>query len=182
MYISIFSDEFYRDIYEVLPIIKSWGMTHVDFRAMINGKPIEKRPDEELYALKAALDQYGLKAGVIQSSLCKVHLPDKARQAQEMEKLSEYSYSENFEPIIKARYEETIPEFVEKIGGTITQTSALALIRKIIDDDAIAVAAAGSLPGCMQRMWTTDAPNSYNMDYGYSCMGYEIAGARALYT
>ncbi len=101
----------------------------------------------------------------------------KKEWAEEMEKLSSYSYSEDFEPIIKARYEETIPEFVEKIGGTITQTSALALIRKIIDDDAIAVAAAGSLPGCMQRMWTTDAPNSYNMEYGYSCMGYEIAGA-----
>lgn len=95
----------------------------------------------------------------------------------EMTRLSEYMYSDDFEPIIKARYEDTIPEFVDKIGGVITQTSALALIRKIIDDDAIAVAAAGSLPGCMQRMWTTDAPNSYNMEYGYSCMGYEIAGA-----
>ena len=97
--------------------------------------------------------------------------------ADEMEKLGAYTYSDEFEPIIKARYEATIPEFVEKIGGVITQTSALALIRKVIDDDAIAVAAAGSLPGCMQRMWTTDAPNSYNMEYGYSCMGYEIAGA-----
>ncbi|MBQ9798295.1 MAG: Gfo/Idh/MocA family oxidoreductase [Clostridia bacterium] len=87
MYVSIFSDEFYQDIYEVLPVIKEWGMTHVDFRGMINGKPIEKQTDEELYALKAALDQYGLKPGVIQSSLCKVHLPDSARQAQELEKL-----------------------------------------------------------------------------------------------
>ena len=96
---------------------------------------------------------------------------------EEMVKLSEYKYSEDFEPIIKARYEETIPEFVEKTGGTITQTAALALIRKTIDKDAIAVAAAGSLPGCMQRMWTTDSLYSYNMEYGYSCMGYEIAGA-----
>ncbi len=96
---------------------------------------------------------------------------------EEMEKLSSYTYSDDFEPIIKARYEKTIPEFVEKTGGKITQTSALALIRKIIDDDAIAVAAAGSLPGCMQRMWTTDSLYSYNMEYGYSCMGYEIAGA-----
>jgi len=87
MYISIFSDELYKDIYEVLPILKEWGMTHVDFRGMINGKPIEKQTDEELYALKAALDSYGLKPGVIQSSLCKVHLPDSERQAQEMEKL-----------------------------------------------------------------------------------------------
>ena len=97
--------------------------------------------------------------------------------AEEMEKLSSYTYSDDFEPIIKARYEKTIPEFVEKTGGKITQTAALALIRKNIDDDAIAVAAAGSLPGCMQRMWTTDSLNSYNMEYGYSCMGYEIAGA-----
>ena len=87
MYISIFSDEFYKDIYEVLPILKEWGMTHVDFRGMINGKGIEYQTDEELYALRAALDKYGLKAGVIQSSLCKVHLPDEARRAQEMEKL-----------------------------------------------------------------------------------------------
>ncbi len=102
-----------------------------------------------------------------------------AKQAwdEEMEKLSSYTYSDDFEPIIKARYEKTIPEFVEKTGGKITQTAALALIRKIIDDDAIAVAAAGSLPGCMQRMWTTDSLYSYNMEYGYSCMGYEIAGA-----
>lgn len=87
MYISIFSDELYKDIYEVLPIIKEWGMTHVDFRGMINGKPIEKQTDEELYALKAALDHYGIKPGVIQSSLCKVHLPDVERRAQELEKL-----------------------------------------------------------------------------------------------
>ena len=87
MYISIFSDELYRDIYDVLPVIKEWGMTHVDFRGMINGKPIEKQSDEELYELKKALDRYGLKAGVIQSSLCKVHLPDQERQKLEMEKL-----------------------------------------------------------------------------------------------
>ena len=97
--------------------------------------------------------------------------------AEEMEKLSRYTYSDDFEPIIKARYEKTIPEFVEKTGGKITQTAALALIREKIDEEAIAVAAAGSLPGCMQRMWTTDSLYSYNMEYGYSCMGYEIAGA-----
>ena len=60
MYISIFSDEFYKDIYDVLPIIKEWGMTHVDFRFMINGKPIEQQTDEELYELKAALGTISL--------------------------------------------------------------------------------------------------------------------------
>ena len=53
----------------------------------------------------------------------------------------------------------------------------MGLIRKMIPRDAIVVAAAGSLPGCMQRLWDTDSLYSYNMEYGYSCMGYEIAGA-----
>ncbi len=96
---------------------------------------------------------------------------------EEMAKLSVYKYDDDFKPLIEARYEPTIPEFVDKTGGVITQTSALALIRDIIDDDAIAVAASGSLPGDMQRMWTTNSLYSYNMEYGYSCMGYEIAGA-----
>ena len=101
----------------------------------------------------------------------------KADWSKEMAILSAYSYDENFEPLIKARYEKTIPEFVDMYKGAVTQTAALAYIRNNIADDAIAVAAAGSLPGCMQRMWTSDVRDTYNMEYGYSCMGYEIAGA-----
>lgn len=101
----------------------------------------------------------------------------KAQWAEEMSFLKNYKYDENFVPLIKARYEKSIPEFVEMYGTSITQTSAVACIRENIAPDAIAVAAAGSLPGCLQRMWTTDVRDTYNMEYGYSCMGYEIAGA-----
>lgn len=101
----------------------------------------------------------------------------KAAWSAEMTKLSAYCYDESFEPLIKARDERTIPEFVEMTGSSLTQTAAVALIRKNIPKNAIAVAAAGSLPGCLQRMWTTDVLYTYNMEYGYSCMGYEIAGA-----
>lgn len=97
--------------------------------------------------------------------------------AKEMKRLAGYRYDENFEPMIKAGYESSIEDFVKMTGSNITQTSAVALIREVISPDAIAVAAAGSLPGCLQRMWTTDVKDSYNMEYGYSCMGYEIAGA-----
>ena len=96
---------------------------------------------------------------------------------KEMKRLAGYRYDENFEPMIKAGYESSIEDFVKMTGSNITQTSAVALIREVISPDAIAVAAAGSLPGCLQRMWTTDVKDSYNMEYGYSCMGYEIAGA-----
>lgn len=101
----------------------------------------------------------------------------KADWEKEMKHLADYRYDEDFKPLISAGYKETIPEFVKKTGGVITQTCAVALIREIIDKDSIAVGSAGSLPGCLQRMWTTDCLYSYNMEYGYSCMGYEIAGA-----
>ncbi len=96
----------------------------------------------------------------------------------EMTRLSSIEYpAENFVPENKTRVENNLEDFMKATGGTICQTTALSVIRQLIPDDAIVVAAAGSLPGCMQRMWTTDSLYSYNMEYGYSCMGYEIAGA-----
>jgi predicted dehydrogenase/sugar phosphate isomerase/epimerase len=87
MHQSVFSDELFLDAKTAIPIIKSWGSRYVDFRGMINGKGIEFQTDEELKKLKAQLDTLGMKAGVLQSSLCKVHLPDKERQQKELEKL-----------------------------------------------------------------------------------------------
>ena len=42
--------------------------------------------------------------------------------------------------------------------------------------DAIMVCAAGSLPGDLHKLWRSRNPKNYHMEYGYSCMGYEIAG------
>ena len=96
---------------------------------------------------------------------------------EEYARLAAYRYGENFEPIIKARHEPTIAEQVKLNGGEITQVSAIALIRDTIDTDAIVVGASGSLPGDLQRMWTTDCKNSYQMEYGFSTMGYEVCAA-----
>ena len=73
---------------------------------------------------------------------------------EEYARLADYHYGEGFEPLIKARYAPTIEEFVALYGSALTQTQALLAIRRLIPDDAIAVASAGSLPGCMQRLWT----------------------------
>ncbi len=100
----------------------------------------------------------------------------KAIWDKEMERLAGIHYTgADFEPIIKARDPRTIPEFVELTGGEITQTAALAAIRRNIDDDATIITAGGSLPSCMQRVWTTDKRGGYHAEYGYSCMGYEVA-------
>jgi 3D-(3,5/4)-trihydroxycyclohexane-1,2-dione acylhydrolase (decyclizing) len=44
------------------------------------------------------------------------------------------------------------------------------------DPDAVMVGAAGSLPGDMHKLWRTRHLKQYHLEYGYSCMGYEIAG------
>jgi 3D-(3,5/4)-trihydroxycyclohexane-1,2-dione acylhydrolase (decyclizing) len=54
---------------------------------------------------------------------------------------------------------------------------ALGMVNRIIAPDSVVIGASGSLPGCMQRMWRPSVPNTYNMEYGYSCMGYEVSGA-----
>lgn len=100
----------------------------------------------------------------------------KRKWDEEMVHLGSMEYTgEDFEPIIQARDPRTIPEFVRLTNGKITQTAALAAIRRVIDEDATVITAGGSLPSCMQRMWTTDKRGGYHAEYGYSCMGYEVA-------
>ncbi len=102
---------------------------------------------------------------------------EKALWDQEMNRLSEYRYDDSFEPNVKPRDLRTIPEFVELTNGKITQTAAISAVRRVIDQDATIITAGGSLPSCLQRMWTTDKRGGYHAEYGYSCMGYEVAAA-----
>ncbi|MCD7814423.1 MAG: 3D-(3,5/4)-trihydroxycyclohexane-1,2-dione acylhydrolase (decyclizing) [Lachnospiraceae bacterium] len=100
----------------------------------------------------------------------------KAIWDRELERLGGIEYTgDDFEPIITARDPRTIPEFVKLTDGRITQTAALAAINRTIDPDATIITAGGSLPSCMQRMWRTDKRGGYHAEYGYSCMGYEVA-------
>lgn len=96
---------------------------------------------------------------------------------KEMQRLTSIEYSEDLVPEVKNMVATTLKDFNRATGAALCQTTAIGIVREEIAKDAIVVAASGSLPGCMQRMWTTDALYSYNMEYGYSCMGYEIAGA-----
>lgn len=94
---------------------------------------------------------------------------------KEMQFLTSTEYNESYKPLISAMEPGVLEEFVKTTGGMITQTAALGTIRKHIESNAIVVGASGSLPGDLQRMWTTEEKDSYHMEYGYSCMGYEIA-------
>ena len=73
--------------------------------------------------------------------------------------------------------EEKIAEYSQALGSKLTQTAVLGELNQLLDDSAVVVGASGSLPGDLQRVWRAKEAGTYHMEYGYSCMGYEVAGA-----
>ncbi|ARJ50716.1 3D-(3,5/4)-trihydroxycyclohexane-1,2-dione acylhydrolase (decyclizing) [Staphylococcus lutrae] len=68
-------------------------------------------------------------------------------------------------------------KYVAQLNTALPQTNVLIALNNQIESDAVIVAAAGSLPGDLERLWEAHTFNTYHMEYGYSTMGYEIAGA-----
>jgi 3D-(3,5/4)-trihydroxycyclohexane-1,2-dione acylhydrolase (decyclizing) len=58
----------------------------------------------------------------------------------------------------------------------ITQGEVIGAVNEVCQPGDTMVCAAGSLPGDLHKLWRTRRPGNYHMEYGYSCMGYEIAG------
>ena len=56
------------------------------------------------------------------------------------------------------------------------QASIIGLVNDAAGEDGTVVCAAGSLPGELHRLWQASGADSYHVEYGYSCMGYELAG------
>jgi 3D-(3,5/4)-trihydroxycyclohexane-1,2-dione acylhydrolase (decyclizing) len=61
-------------------------------------------------------------------------------------------------------------------GPLISQGEVIGLLNDASDPNAVVLCAAGSLPGDLHKLWRTRTPGGYHLEYGYSCMGYEIAG------
>jgi 3D-(3,5/4)-trihydroxycyclohexane-1,2-dione acylhydrolase (decyclizing) len=57
------------------------------------------------------------------------------------------------------------------------QTEVIGAVNDAAGERGVVVQAAGSMPGDLQRLWRARDPKQYHVEYGYSCMGYEIAGA-----
>ncbi|HEV2107430.1 MAG TPA: 3D-(3,5/4)-trihydroxycyclohexane-1,2-dione acylhydrolase (decyclizing) [Thermomicrobiales bacterium] len=57
-----------------------------------------------------------------------------------------------------------------------SQGELIGAVNEEGDPEAIIVCAAGSLPGDLHKLWRARHPKQYHLEYGYSCMGYEIAG------
>jgi 3D-(3,5/4)-trihydroxycyclohexane-1,2-dione acylhydrolase (decyclizing) len=58
-----------------------------------------------------------------------------------------------------------------------SQTQVLGALDAVVGDDDVVINAAGSLPGDLHKLWRARSPRQYHVEYGYSCMGYEIPAA-----
>ncbi|AUH02103.1 3D-(3,5/4)-trihydroxycyclohexane-1,2-dione acylhydrolase (decyclizing) [Prodigiosinella confusarubida] len=95
----------------------------------------------------------------------------------ELQRLSAIQDDGDLIPEIADQPDDKLDEYRTTLGTHLTQTRVLGLLNQALEADAIVVGAAGSLPGDLQRLWQVRTPDSYHLEYGYSCMGYEIAAA-----
>ncbi|HBT5899988.1 TPA: 3D-(3,5/4)-trihydroxycyclohexane-1,2-dione acylhydrolase (decyclizing) [Klebsiella pneumoniae] len=130
---------------------------------------------EAMTALDAALADSGWQAGwgaQIESV--------QSRQLKETQRVYQAVWQEkSFVPEIDDHLdrESVYREFRQITDSTLTQSSVLGVLNETLPAEAVIVAAAGSLPGDLQRVWRNRAENTYHVEYGYSCMGYEVNAA-----
>ncbi|MEC0343057.1 MULTISPECIES: 3D-(3,5/4)-trihydroxycyclohexane-1,2-dione acylhydrolase (decyclizing) [Peribacillus] len=102
----------------------------------------------------------------------------KAEWLSERTRLSTVTFSrENFKPEIKDQFsQQVLNEYSDALKTELAQSTAMIAINDTVDPDSVVVGSAGSLPGDLQRLWYSSVENTYHLEYGFSCMGYEIAG------
>lgn len=103
----------------------------------------------------------------------------KDKWLKELERLDGITFEDkkSWKPIINDANADSAKRFAADLKAGLCQTTVLGAINAMMADEDVAIGAAGSLPGDMQRMWRPRAVDTYNMEYGYSTMGYEVAGA-----
>lgn len=78
---------------------------------------------------------------------------------------------------LAAEWEDTVSAVYAAEDGTpLNQNQVIGLVNTLSEPRDVVVCAAGSMPGDLHKMWRTRDRKGYHVEYGYSCMGYEIAG------
>jgi 3D-(3,5/4)-trihydroxycyclohexane-1,2-dione acylhydrolase (decyclizing) len=85
-------------------------------------------------------------------------------------------YAGEVRSLKQAWEEETDRVYQPSNRPTIGQAEVIGILNEFAGEAGVVVCAAGSLPGDLHKLWRTKAPGAYHLEYGYSCMGYEIAG------
>jgi 3D-(3,5/4)-trihydroxycyclohexane-1,2-dione acylhydrolase (decyclizing) len=79
---------------------------------------------------------------------------------------------------LRAEWEAEVDKtYGRHVGPPLSQGEVIGVLNSMLGPKDVIVCAAGSLPGDLHKLWRTRNPKGYHLEYGYSCMGYEIAGS-----
>ena len=94
--------------------------------------------------------------------------------------LSTWQSTQNWQQVIqanKADWDNTYEQVTSDTGASLpSDAQVLGAIKRNSEATDVIVCAAGGLPGDLHKLWRCDDSKSYHVEYGFSCMGYEIAG------
>ena len=94
--------------------------------------------------------------------------------------LAGYQTGTDYRSAVSARQAEWTAEVNRLVSdrrpAPFAQAAIVGIVNACAQPQDVVVSAAGSLPGDLHKLWRAEAPNTYHLEYGYSCMGYEIAG------
>jgi 3D-(3,5/4)-trihydroxycyclohexane-1,2-dione acylhydrolase (decyclizing) len=95
--------------------------------------------------------------------------------------LAGYRTSDEYRAEVRSRvadWQQVTDECFHRGHGPLpAQTEVFGALNELMADDDILINAAGSMPGDLQALWRARTPRQYHLEYGYSCMGYEIPAA-----
>lgn len=128
---------------------------------------------------KVTLEQLAERLGDYQTAYGMELAELKAAWLVERDRLAKVTFNRDvFDPEIKHQFSQAVMnEYANALNTELSQTAAFLAINDTVAEDSIVVGAAGSLPGDLQRLWNSNIPNTFHLEYGYSCMGYEISGS-----
>jgi 3D-(3,5/4)-trihydroxycyclohexane-1,2-dione acylhydrolase (decyclizing) len=94
--------------------------------------------------------------------------------------LEDYQVGEDYSKSVREfnrSWEEKVSEiYAYRHDNLLSQGEIIGAVNEFADDNDVVLCAAGSLPGDLHKLWRTKSNKSFHLEYGYSCMGYEIAG------
>ena len=77
---------------------------------------------------------------------------------------------------LKHAWDATVDDLraVRDDDGPLAQSEVMGVVNEVVGEHAVVINAAGSMPGDLLKLWRAGDPRAYHVEYGFSCMGYEI--------
>ncbi len=75
---------------------------------------------------------------------------------------------------VEAAYHPSVDVTDQLAEGLLTQSQVLGVVNELTDPRDVVLCAAGSMPGDLHKLWRVRDRKAYHVEYGYSCMGYEV--------